>query len=355
MDANSKGNSRRLYFLVFILLIVTPGKINVQVKKEMFVRSNYSFIAEHWAEKKLQQLRERENYKDLKTTHQFDFFLQLCNWVHNQWQRSVPDPYPLNNAIDILDDIRSKKTGGFCGQYSFVLADVLKSLGFFNVRYAELWSNQGRSHFVVEVWSDRYEKWLILDADYNIYYEMVESGIPANALEIRASLFDGAKVIARSATKINKVAEGLQKDLYANFAVSMRSDLIRNTKPLTVTDRFNTFLFYLDDCTNHTFFGQKIPYRNITTRPGDVYYDCNFVRINHTLDKGGNSVSINFSTDSSMPHFKSFVVRTNQGQWQHITGDSFVLKPEQSPHRLDVAAVNMFNRMGCINTLVVNF
>lgn len=364
MKPATKGHSRRLPVLVLLLLaiaalyfsgLLTPAGIDIRIKKEVFLRSNFDFIAEHWSEKKLQQLRERENYRNLKGAHQFDLFLKLCHWVHSQWQRSVPDPYPLNNAIDILDDIREKKTGGFCGQYAFVLADVLKSLGFFNVRYVELWSNTGRSHFVVEVWSDMYEKWLVLDADYDIYYEMVESKIPANSLEVRASLFSGPGVAARSAVKGATVADDLQKELYANFAVSMRSDLMRSTKPLTVGDRFRTFVFYRDNHTNPAFFGQKIPYRLITNRVEDLYYDCDFVRITPTVKRKEKQVELTFTTESSMPHFKAFMVRINRGPWQTLAGHSYLLKRKESPLRLDVAAANVFNRMGCINSVVVDF
>jgi hypothetical protein len=364
MEAPLRGKVNRLFVLIVILLaaaalyfsgLLTPGQIQIDIKKEVFIRSNFNFIAEHWSEQKLEQLREREDYKDLQGVHQFDLFLKLCNWVHNQWQRSVPNPYPLNNALDILNDIRSKKTGGFCGQYAFVLADVLKSLGFFNVRYVELWSNNGRSHFVVEVWSDMYQKWLVLDADYNIYYEMVDTKIPTGSLEVRASLFGGPDVVARSAVKGTKVAGNLQKELYANFAVSMRSDLMRNTRPLTVGDRFRTFVFFKDKHTNPRFYGQMIPYRLITSRIQDLYYDCNFVRITHKESIGEKQVWFAFSTESSMPHFKSFMVRINQGSWQTLGGHSYVLELTESPLRLDVAAVNVFNRMGCVNSVVVNF
>ena len=157
------------------------ARTEVRISCERIRLSNFPFHYEHWKEQRLFQLRNQENFREISGRNQFEYFLKLCDWTHRQWQRSVPDPYPLSNAIDILADIRSKKTGGFCGQYAYVLADVLKSLGFFAVRYVELWSGSGESHFVVEAWSDQYQKWAILDPDNNLFYEIEGSGRPASA------------------------------------------------------------------------------------------------------------------------------------------------------------------------------
>ncbi|MDQ1350713.1 MAG: type restriction enzyme subunit, partial [Acidobacteriota bacterium] len=78
-----------------------------------------------------------------------------------------------------------------------------------------------------EVWSDHFEKWLILDPDYNLYYEIKSTGLPANAYEVRQSLFGGAAVAARPADSSQTIKEDEQAHFYANFAVSLRSDLLR--------------------------------------------------------------------------------------------------------------------------------
>src|SRR5574341_946533 len=76
----------------------------------------------------------------------------LCNWTNAQFAPGDPDPYPLSNGLDILKDIRSGKTKGFCGQYAYLLADALKALGYFDVRYLELESKEPQLHFNVEEW-----------------------------------------------------------------------------------------------------------------------------------------------------------------------------------------------------------
>ena len=323
--------SRRMWILAGVLLvcviiyvsgILTPT-VKIEIKRTKIVKSNYDFIYEHWKEEKLNMLRESEDFVKINEPSQFKIFLKLCDWVHRQWSRSIPAPYPLCNAIDILKDIRSGKTGGFCGQYAYVLADVLKSMGFFNVRYVELWSNRGKnqSHFVVEVWSDRYEKWLILDPDYNLYYEIISSGLPANAFEIRQSLYGGEAVAARSADPSQTIKEDELTHLYANFATSLRSDLLRHTKPLTIGDRFNMFLFFRDKNTSDFYPAGGVPYSHVTDRKEDIYFDCNAVRVEYSRDPDTKDVNFSFYTDSSMPNFKGFSISKDLGKsWVKLPG-----------------------------------
>jgi hypothetical protein len=122
-----------------------------------------------------------------------------------------------------------------------------------------------------------------------------------------------------------------------------------------VGDRFRTFVFFKDQHTNPTFYGRKVPYRLITSRMEDLYYDCNFVRIQYKADRKQENVLFNFSTESSMPHFKSFMVRINRGPWLPVKGHTYEVKPVDGPIRLDVSAVNVFNRMGSINFVIVDF
>jgi hypothetical protein len=343
--------------IIYFSKILSPLQIKIEIKKHQFNRSNFHFIHEHWKEEKLKYLRNNEDFIQISEANQFKYFLKLCDWVHRQWERSVPDPYPLSNAIDILRDIRSKKTGGFCGQYAYVLADVFKSLGYFNVRYVELWSNKRRnkSHFVVEIWSDMYEKWVILDPDNNIYYEIKNTAIPANAFEIRKFIFGGEKVRLCPVTQSKPINEEEQIELYANFAVSLRSDLMRHKKPLTVNDRFQMFLFYKDQNTNQSLFEEKIPYSHITERKEDLYYDCNYVRVTYSIKSHNGETTLFFFTDGSMPNFKAFSFSRNLGEtWHSLNGNFLTIKKSDLPVNILVVPINMYNRPGCTNVIDID-
>jgi hypothetical protein len=139
----------------------------------------------------LRELRERERLDEViaGAKQPFERALLLKDWVAAQWPHSNPNPYPPWNANIILDWIRSGKTGGFCGQYSQVLLQSLASVGM-TARYVEIGGDWNPvAHFVIEVWSNQYNKWVVLDADYNIHFE--RDGIPLSALEVHDALLGG--------------------------------------------------------------------------------------------------------------------------------------------------------------------
>jgi len=142
------------------------------------------FRFEDLREPQLDTLAGREQLRRVieDASSQFDQIVRLRDWVASQWPVGTPDPYPPWNALTVLDWIRDGRTGGFCGQYSQVLLQSLAALGF-TARYVEIGSRDNPyAHFVVEVWSNDHDKWVVMDADYNLHFE--RGGLPLSALDI---------------------------------------------------------------------------------------------------------------------------------------------------------------------------
>lgn len=332
--------------------------MTVEVDHNSIVRSNYYFIPEHWQEPKLAQLRREESFTAIKAADQLGLFLGLTDWVHRQWKESVPDPYPPPNAVDILREIRAGRTGGFCGQYAYVLAGVLEAEGYYSVRFVELWddSEANNSHFVVEAWCDQHAKWVVLDADQDIWYAFRDTGAPASAGEVRASLYGGRPVEARPAVAGVVTDPANHVALYANLAVSMRSDMMRSTTAPTMADRFARYVFFRDAHTRDFFKldGRKvIPYKTVTERWDDLYYDCNRVRVIHFVDPTSGNVVIELFTDGSMPNFWAFQASVDGGEWTTLADNRVTLAPVKGRHVLRVAPLNRNDRRGCVTTVTV--
>lgn len=357
MEADKKARSWKrlpvaafalaLLCILFLVFRLMPGPaVEISVSPVNSRKSNFHFVPEHWQEPMLRQLREQENFKDLGGRDQLALFLNYCHWTHSQWPMSVPDPYPRSNAIDILADIRSGKTGGFCGQYAYVLADVLKSMGFFAVRYVELWSDEGESHFVVEVWSDQFAKWMILDPAEDVYYAFLDSGRPASALEVHATLSNPGKIAAFSASQPRTSRGSHKMNLYANMAVSTRSDLMHLDKPPTVGDRFRTFVFYRDQRGISRTFAGRIPYSLVTDRADDINFDCNYVLVNGRYDRKRGTITLEFASEGSMFNFFHFAFSTDEGKTWKRCGSSMELAASARVASVWVSAVNAYGRFG---------
>jgi hypothetical protein len=139
-------------------------------------------------EPQLDRLAAREHLHDLVAAipRQFDQIRRLQDWVNAQWPDGTPAPYPPWNALSVLDWIRSGKTGGFCAQYAQVFLQSLAALGY-TARYIEIGSRDNPyAHYLTEVWSNDYDKWVVMDADFNVHFE--RGGVPLSALEVHDAL-----------------------------------------------------------------------------------------------------------------------------------------------------------------------
>lgn len=127
------------------------------------------------------RLREQEQLAALvaDAPDEFGRFLKLTVWVRDQCPAGKPDPYPAWNALEILALMRSGRSKAFCGQHSQVLVQCLSALGY-PARYLGV-----RQHEQVEVWSNQYAKWIVLDPFFGCYYRRANGGEPLGALEIR--------------------------------------------------------------------------------------------------------------------------------------------------------------------------
>ncbi len=143
-------------------------------------------------EPQLAQLAGREHLAELVAgiPRQFDQMVRLQDWVNAQWPDGTPDPYPPWDALTVLDWIRSGRTQGFCAQYSQVFLQSLASLGY-SARYIEIGSRENPyAHYLTEVWSNDYNKWVVMDADYNLHFE--RQGVPLSALDVHEALIASA-------------------------------------------------------------------------------------------------------------------------------------------------------------------
>lgn len=147
---------------------------------------------EHFDAPRIRQLAARENLEAVVAgaADEFGAVLQLKEWVAAQFPHTNPDPYPPWDALIVLDAIRGGLTGGFCAQYSQVLLQSLASLGI-PARYIEVGHTANPyAHYPLEFWSNQFNKWVLLDADFNLHFE--RNGLPLSALEVHEALVSGA-------------------------------------------------------------------------------------------------------------------------------------------------------------------
>lgn len=156
-----------------------PGDAGLPVRYERFNAA------------RIEQLAAREGLPAVVSgaATEFEAVLRLKEWVAAQFPHTYPDPYPPWDALIVLDAIRGGLTGGFCAQYSQVLLQSLAALGY-PARYVEIGPvDNPYAHYPIEFWSNQFNKWVLLDADFNLHFE--RNGVPLSALDVHDAVLAG--------------------------------------------------------------------------------------------------------------------------------------------------------------------
>jgi hypothetical protein len=345
-----------MVFLLFMVCCSTSESPKIQIQDYPVPSKARSFYFERSSHPRLVQLREREGLDRVvdgaKT--ELEQFVLLRDWTKRQWKHSIPNPYPPWDALVILDWIRSGKTGGFCAQYAVVFLQACLSLGY-QGRYIDINKEGGTGHFVTEVWSNQYAKWIVMDPDYNIHYE--RQGIPLSALELHNAWESKRWEEIRVVLGPHK---GGDQDVYKNkyhlidyyhhFSVDWRNDHL--SRPVPFWNRKGGYLSWKDPCTE----GRTDVHERFVSTPEELYWPLNSVDIVVEETKDPNLLQV--ALDSVTPAFDSYWAKSDwaksegNGGWAPA-GSIFTWNLRPGRNRLEVRAKNRMGILGPISHVEV--
>ena len=123
----------------------------------------------------------------LKSKDEFASQLLLKEWVHYTLPNGIPETdYAYKSAIEILKDAQLGKKF-WCTQYAYVYLQCASALGWYSRKLSidsdHLKEEKDMHHGVIDIWSNQFNKWYVIDPQNNIHYE--KEGFPLNSLEIR--------------------------------------------------------------------------------------------------------------------------------------------------------------------------
>lgn len=304
---------------------------------------------------RLDTLRARERLDAVvrDSASEFEAMVRVRNWTAAQFVESNPDPYPPWDALVVLDAIRAGITGGFCGQFSQVLLQSLASLGI-PARYVEIGSiDNPYSHYVVEAWSNQFEKWIVLDATFVAHYEL--DGLPLSAREVHDALVGGR---AGDVTVVSAPATGHRspatfpdetKGLYYYVRYHLKADHLSNPHE-TAFDRYHDMIEFRDARTvpwELSPVPSQFPKEVLTARsvsdPAQVDAPINGLWVAPSI-QGPATVALALQT--SMPSVAFVEYRTVgddgvPGAWRRSTSPRLVWAVAPGERAIEVRAVNL--------------
>ena len=354
----------------------------VQYQNGKIMKSSYPFRYENNNHPKLKELRERYNLDKVIEEGETEFqkFILLRKWVRSRWDHGYDHDKmkaPPKDALEILREAEKGKEF-HCGFYSKTFTQCALSLGYqarmlsigidiSRIPLNKLWEETGIGHSVSEIWSNEYNKWIIMDPDLNVHYE--KNGVPLNAYEIRCAWLKGkwkevkfiqGKPLPAEDTNPDKYFEEAKKaheifthyntmDYYYYIGMELRNDYFSS-------DKHAAHLQWADKFSSPQLIDPPgVPVKNCywTENIQDMYWSLNQTFINlECLEDDYSTLKVDLET--STPNSSKFLVKTDKRDWQGYE-NSFSWPLKEGENTIQARAVNKSGIKGPISKIVVKY
>jgi len=341
----------RPYLFILILIIGIgialariPFIIVLKNQSGSFLASAYKLQEDDFSHPRLKLLRQKEHLDKItaSATSQFEAILLLRKWAHDQWKEEGSFYYPAWDAEEILELVRNYRNCGFCAQHAIVFLQACQAMGI-HARYVE-----PPGHFIVGVWSDDFNKWVLMDPSTDTHFE--RGGIPLSGRRISEAYWNNdIKGILKSNSNGN-TTRATKNDLkpYRLFSIVERADQLTRPPMIQVNDGPWRELKREQNYKNYPFIGRDkltigSPYlawkgavstetykdRPLSDDPDDFAYVMNqsLIFIARSNDKKGLLKLVLFPENS--PTFQKFLVNLDYSGWQETDSRDvmWILKP----------------------------
>jgi hypothetical protein len=293
--------------------------------------ASYTLLEDDLHHPRLELLRTREKLDEITSgaLTQFQTALRLRAWTHRQWQPGASFYYPPWDAAEILDLVRQHGNRGFCAQYAVVFLQACQAMGI-HARYIDL-----MGHFVVAIWSDDFDRWVLMDPMNDLHYERY--GIPMRGGQLHQAFLkndvEGIEQVDSSGNR-KQVARG-DLEHYRLYAI----DTVANQLTAPVEVRINgawTTLRHADDYQTYPRVGrdqlvvdsdflawrpaggtgemESYPQRPQTQNPDDFRYAFNQTILLLANERLSNRILKVALLNPNSPTFERFEVRSDESK-----------------------------------------
>lgn len=318
------------------------------------VRSRYRFGYQTLSDEHLRGLARKYHLYDIlsASSDDFDLTLRLADWVKSQWIHGTSGDFDPNNFnSDAVLEEASNGSQFWCHVYSMTFIQLATSLGL-QARLISL-SKDGysRDHAVAEVWSNKYQKWIMIDVDFNIYYEKNEK--PLNVLEIHNAFMNGETNLLQVKRGRTRPIPELERRIptlfifYRYFDVDMRNDWITNHYfPGHPSRSDKATLWWQDNC-----LPPVLNFKTAVNNVDDMYWDINRVHMNFIALSHG-AILVQF--DTVTPNFNHFSVSVNDSFPYAVESCFFEWKLKQGDNSIAISPVNSLGQSGIESNICVS-
>lgn len=336
-----------------------------ELKNERIRRARIPFGYQPYDEPRLHELRARYRLDTVVAgaIDEFDAIVRLRNWTRSRFARQDFQPYVHQfDALELLEADRRNTAGEQydpsrhfdpCHLFPMLYCQVLLSVGH-QARLIDI------GHGEVEVWSNQYRKWVVMDAELNWHYE--RDGLPLSALEMHEELY------SLQPTRI-QIVRGEQTSDYNTTIAFLGVEsvpveaMIRYHRYVDITELRNDWL------TNHYFRGHPargerntltfvdpreppepgmpLLLRRRSSDPADFQWTLNQAEIWTTTVDSGDVLPLYFQTVT--PNFSHFELVIDDRKPETIEGFKYAWRLHAGENAVSVRPVNKFGVRGIVS------
>jgi hypothetical protein len=284
---------------------------------------------------------------------EFEKMKLLLNWVSTRWKHNGNNTCKEKNALAILA-AADKGEQFACIDYAITLANCMTALGYparwVGLRmYGEAFGN-GKGHSCIEVWSNQFQKWILLDGQNNAWWE--SGGVPLNAHECRQFCTNDKEDLIKFIGQFKDIDYNQIKsewDIY--FYHLVFSD---NNSYFSSPRQKGTTFELISDSIAQEIFLEGFP-ENLTKTNDiqEIYPRLNQTVITvHHVNTYIPSDTIIIKLTHTMPFFQKFLVRINGSELKESI-DEFPWILKKGENAIEVKAVNLANIEGKVSRIVL--
>ena len=337
-------------------------------KNRRIIRGYYTYAYQPFEDVRLTHLREYYRLDEVVggCSSEFEKFEVLATWLRGRWRDGwgaartggLKTPWDAWVALNLNDDY---KASGMCTIYANTFVQCALAVGL-NAR-----GNVLDHHFVSEIWSNEYERWILFDIGFNnislrtVHMEL--DGKPISSVEILTAVNEG---------KINQI-KLLTPPLWRKTWTGDQATEAKLTTPLNwkarvgIPTRNNYLQTWLPGELQHGF-GQYsydgylwwkktlIPeyeeYTFHTSHYRDMYWTINQVQMFLSETDKPGELKVQF--DTVTPNLDKMLVRIDGGEWKTAAPEmTWPLKSGEN--RIEAKPVNKWGLEGITSEATVNW
>lgn len=336
------------------------------VGNEPVVHTTIPFIYEPFDHPRLNTLRDQYRLDTIVSGAKDDWEMatRLAVWASNRWEKGhLKEGYPAWDALDILrPHSDGTPVGGFCQQYNLVFLQACESFGIpgrpVSIGVGDHRAAiRGGGHEVIEIWSNRYRKWVYLDGNCAWYAVDEASDTPLSLLELRARQLNAIHGKPFAPIRIVHLkSEGRRWESLTSWPPFLelrmipRSNFLESPTPRPLNQGMRGWFWtghhvWTDDaCPASFLYGHRV------SNPRNWNWTLNHAHA--TLEATPTPGELRVHLDTETPGFAGYRTSIDDGE-ASLVQPTFAWKLNRGVNRLTVVPRNIAGRDGSQATIAV--